>query len=129
MSFAGITTALITPFKEGKLDEKGLRENISFQIEEGFTDLVHFFEYLSFWLYSCDLHTISVVYTFDVVHARGDESEPEHRQSMVSTHHPHHKHTDIFLHTHSQHLHNPTPGPNVHLNTRTLLPLSTQTKR
>ncbi len=40
MSFAGITTALITPFKEGEIDEKGLRENISFQIKEGVDKLL-----------------------------------------------------------------------------------------
>ena len=40
MSFAGITTALITPFKEGKIDDQGLRENIHFQIEEGVDKLL-----------------------------------------------------------------------------------------
>ncbi|MCB1109615.1 MAG: 4-hydroxy-tetrahydrodipicolinate synthase [Chlamydiia bacterium] len=35
MEFGGLTTALITPFKEGKLDEKGFRENLWFQIEAG----------------------------------------------------------------------------------------------
>ncbi len=40
MSFAGIITALITPFKEGKIDEQGLRENIYFQIEEGIDKLL-----------------------------------------------------------------------------------------
>lgn len=34
MQFSGLTTALVTPFKEGSLDEQGLRENIWFQIEE-----------------------------------------------------------------------------------------------
>ena len=33
--FEGLITALITPFKEGKLDEQGLRENIRFQIKRG----------------------------------------------------------------------------------------------
>lgn len=35
MQFSGLTTALVTPFKEGSLDEQGFRENIWFQIEEG----------------------------------------------------------------------------------------------
>lgn len=40
MSFAGITTALITPFKEGEVDDQGLRGNIHFQIEEGVDNLL-----------------------------------------------------------------------------------------
>jgi len=40
MSFAGITTALVTPFKKGKLHEQGLRENICYQIEEGIDKLL-----------------------------------------------------------------------------------------
>lgn len=36
----GTYTALITPFKEGDLDEQGLRENIWFQIEEGIDGLL-----------------------------------------------------------------------------------------
>ena len=40
MSFSGIITALVTPFKEGRLDEQGLRENIWFQIEEGIDSLL-----------------------------------------------------------------------------------------
>lgn len=35
MSFSGTITALVTPFKEGRLDEQGLRENIGFQVDEG----------------------------------------------------------------------------------------------
>ncbi|MBF5058692.1 4-hydroxy-tetrahydrodipicolinate synthase [Candidatus Neptunochlamydia vexilliferae] len=33
--FKGVITALVTPFKEGHLDEQGFRENIWFQLEEG----------------------------------------------------------------------------------------------
>lgn len=40
MSFSGTITALVTPFKEGRLDEQGLRENIWFQIEEGIDALL-----------------------------------------------------------------------------------------
>jgi len=40
MAFSGTITALVTPFKEGKLDEQGLRENIWFQIEEGIDALL-----------------------------------------------------------------------------------------
>ncbi len=40
MAFSGTITALVTPFKEGKLDEQGLRENIWFQIEEGINALL-----------------------------------------------------------------------------------------
>ncbi|QVL56780.1 MAG: 4-hydroxy-tetrahydrodipicolinate synthase [Simkaniaceae bacterium] len=40
MSFSGTITALVTPFKEGKLNEQGLRENIWFQIEEGIEALL-----------------------------------------------------------------------------------------
>ncbi len=40
MSFAGTITALITPFKEGRLDEQGLRKNIWFQMEEGIDALL-----------------------------------------------------------------------------------------
>ena len=36
----GTFTALITPFKDGDLDEHGLRENIRFQIEEGIDGLL-----------------------------------------------------------------------------------------
>ncbi len=37
--FAGLTTALITPFKDGKVDEAALRELVDFQVEAG-TDCV-----------------------------------------------------------------------------------------
>ncbi|MDJ0651698.1 MAG: 4-hydroxy-tetrahydrodipicolinate synthase [Simkaniaceae bacterium] len=40
MTFSGTITALVTPFKEGKLDEQGLRENIRFQIKEGIDALL-----------------------------------------------------------------------------------------
>ncbi len=40
MSFSGTITALVTPFKEGRLDEDGLRKNIRFQIEEGIDGLL-----------------------------------------------------------------------------------------
>jgi len=38
--FAGSLVALVTPFKNGKLDEEGLRRNVRFQIEEGSDGLV-----------------------------------------------------------------------------------------
>lgn len=38
--FAGSLVALVTPFKDGKLDEEGLRKNIRFQIENGTSGLV-----------------------------------------------------------------------------------------
>lgn len=40
MAFSGTITALVTPFKKGKLDEQGLRENIWFQIEKGIDALL-----------------------------------------------------------------------------------------
>lgn len=38
--FVGSLVALVTPFKNGKLDEEGLRANVCFQIEEGSDGLV-----------------------------------------------------------------------------------------
>ena len=38
--FAGSLAALVTPFKNGELDEDGLRSNVRFQIEEGTHGLV-----------------------------------------------------------------------------------------
>ena len=40
MDFSGAYTAIVTPFKDGKLDEEGLRSNIRFQIAEGIDGLV-----------------------------------------------------------------------------------------
>lgn len=40
MSFSGTITALITPFEEDTLNEKGLRENIRFQNQEGIDALL-----------------------------------------------------------------------------------------
>lgn len=40
MSFSGTITALVTPFKEGRLDEQGLRKNIWLQSEEGIDALL-----------------------------------------------------------------------------------------
>ena len=40
MPFSGTITALITPFKEGALDEEGLRKNIRFQIASGIDALL-----------------------------------------------------------------------------------------
>src|SRR5882724_9065501 len=38
--FSGALTAMVTPFKNGKLDESRLRENIEFQIKNGIDGLV-----------------------------------------------------------------------------------------
>jgi 4-hydroxy-tetrahydrodipicolinate synthase len=38
--FEGVLTALVTPFVEGKIDEKGLRELVEFQIDAGADGLV-----------------------------------------------------------------------------------------
>ena len=38
--FAGVGVAIVTPFKEGKLDVKRLQEQIDFQIKSGVTFLV-----------------------------------------------------------------------------------------
>jgi 4-hydroxy-tetrahydrodipicolinate synthase len=38
--FTGSFAALVTPFKDGSLDEKGLRENVRFQIRNGSSGLV-----------------------------------------------------------------------------------------
>ena len=38
--FKGAITALITPFKNGKVDEKRLVENVEFQIKSGINGLV-----------------------------------------------------------------------------------------
>lgn len=35
MRLSGLITALVTPFRDGKLDEKGFRENLDFQIASG----------------------------------------------------------------------------------------------
>ncbi|MEM8727648.1 MAG: 4-hydroxy-tetrahydrodipicolinate synthase [Chlamydiota bacterium] len=40
MPFSGTITALVTPFKEGKPDEQGLRNNIRFQIDAGIDALL-----------------------------------------------------------------------------------------
>ncbi len=37
--FAGLTVALVTPFKDGKVDEAGLKKIVDFHIEAG-TDVV-----------------------------------------------------------------------------------------
>ena len=38
--FRGVVTALITPFQEGKVDEGGLRKNVSFQLKKGVSALL-----------------------------------------------------------------------------------------
>src|SRR3954470_19985716 len=38
--FSGAMTAMVTPFREGKLDEPRLREQIEFQISSGIDGLV-----------------------------------------------------------------------------------------
>jgi len=38
--FKGVSTALVTPFKDGKIDEKQLRANVDWQIEQGIHGLV-----------------------------------------------------------------------------------------
>src|SRR5713101_2211787 len=38
--FSGAMTAMITPFREGKLDESRLREQVEFQIKSGIDGLV-----------------------------------------------------------------------------------------
>ena len=40
MRFAGAYTALITPFKNGKVDEERYRAHIEWQIEQGIHGLV-----------------------------------------------------------------------------------------
>ncbi len=39
-TFKGSLTALVTPFKDGKLDEKAFREHVAWQIDEGTSGLV-----------------------------------------------------------------------------------------
>ena len=38
--FSGSIVAIVTPFKKGKVDEKGYRELIEFQIENGTSAIV-----------------------------------------------------------------------------------------
>ncbi len=40
MSFSGAITAMVTPFREGEVDYKGLARNVEFQINEGISGLV-----------------------------------------------------------------------------------------